>query len=437
MLSTSDVVIIGGSLLAFALVSGRLARTPATSAMLFTVVGFLVGADVFDLLDVAIDSSALRLLAEATLALVLFSDASAIDTRRLARERATPLRLLGVALPLSIIVGALAAAVFFPDLDLFEAAALAILLAPTDAALGEAVVADTRLPSTLRQGLNVESGLNDGVCVPLLIGALALAELEEAPGFDGGILRDLVRELAIAVAVGFAIALVVAVASRWSARHRWVEESWARIVPLVTTALAYVVTVDLGGSGFIASFVAGLVFGRILGPATHPVAELTEDLGQALSAITFLFFGATMVGPSLSAIDLRTVVYAVASLTVVRMVPVALSLIGTGAAPRTVLFAGWFGPRGLATIVFALTVVEESSLPGTDRIVHVATFTVLLSVFAHGLSAHGLVDGYVGWYGVNHDRLTFETAVVDVRTPDQRLRRSRASLVAHRRHHRR
>jgi NhaP-type Na+/H+ or K+/H+ antiporter len=419
MLSTVDVVIVAGALLGFALVAGRLATTPVSSAMVFTAVGLVVGGDGFDVLEVVVGSSELRLLAEATLAFVLFSDASMLDTRRLVRERAMPLRLLGVALPLSIVVGTVVAVGVLPDLAVFEAVALAVLLAPTDAALGQPVIADARLPSVLRQGLNVESGLNDGVCVPLLFGALALAELEEAPSFRGEILVDLVEELLVATVLGVLAGLVVAVALRWSGRRGWLDPIWSQVAPPATVGLAYVITVDLGGSGFIAAFVAGLVFGRVLGPTAREMIELDEDIGRSLSAITFLFFGATLVGTSLAELDGRTVVYTLASLTVVRMVPVAISLVGSGAARPTAAFAGWFGPRGLATIVFALTVVEESALPGTDRIVTVATFTVLTSVVAHGLSAHALTDSYVGWIGRHRDRLTFETAEVDLRSQPQ------------------
>jgi len=420
MLSGWDVVVIGTALLGYALVSGRLTGSPVTAAMIFVTAGYVAGSDVFDLLDVGIGSAELRLLAEITLALLLFSDAADLDTRRLVRESVVPARLLGLALPLSIVFGAGLAMLVFPDLLVFEAAALAVLLAPTDAALGQTVVADRRLPSTVRQGLNVESGLNDGVCVPLLVAALAFAELEEAPTFDGHVLVDLVEELVVAGVVGVLVAAVIATLSMAAVRRNWVQEGWALVIPLIATASAYAATVELGGSGFIASFVAGITYGRLLGPAAHRSTELTEQLGGLLSAVTFLLFGAVMLGRSFAGIDVRTVVYAVASLTVVRMLPVALSLLGSGARWPTTAFTGWFGPRGLATIVFALTVVEESGLTGTRRIVDVATVTVLFSVFAHGLTAPGLTDRYVRWFTTNEDTLTLETAEVAVR-PRRRI----------------
>jgi NhaP-type Na+/H+ or K+/H+ antiporter len=414
LLSGSDVALISATLVAYALVSRRLSGTFVTAPMVFVTSGFLLGSEVLDLFETPVGSAELRLLAEVTLALLLFTDASALDTRRLARERSMPIRLLALALPLTIVLGALIAVVAFPDLVVFEAVALAVLLAPTDAALGQSVVSDTRLPSVVRQGLNAESGLNDGICVPLLVAAVTFAELEEAPSFNGEIVVDLVEELAIAIGVGIVVAVLVAFVMKRSAERGWMEERWGQIVPLAATAAAYTVTVEMGGSGFIAAFVAGLVYGRLLGASAHESTALTEDLGQMLSAVTFVLFGAVVVGRGVPDLDLATIVYALLSLTVVRMVPVAISLLGSGARRETAAFAGWFGPRGLASIVFALTIVEESGLAGTRRIVDVATTTIVLSVFAHGLTAPWLTEKYVGWLSAHRDELTFETQDVEI-----------------------
>lgn len=406
----TDALLVGSCVLGYALVSRRLAGTPVTAAIVFVTLGLAIGSEGLDLVDLAPGSSTLRLLVEVTLALLLFSDAAGLDARRLAREAALPVRLLGLALPLTIVVGSLVAVAMFPDLLVFEAVALAVLLAPTDAALGQAVVSDPRLPSVVRQGLSVESGLNDGVCVPLLLAAVTFAELEEAPGLDGGVLVDLVHELLIAGVVGIVGGLVVGWLRNRAASRSWISHGWLPLVPLVVTATVYPVAVDLGGSGFIASFVAGLAYGRLVGPDARDDTQVTEDLGGLLNAVTLVLFGAVMVGQGMSDLDGRTVVYALLALTVLRMLPVAISLIGSGARRPTVLLAGWFGPRGLATIVFALTIIEDSGLTGTSRIVQVATVTVLLSVYAHGLSAPWLVSKYSAWFRANDQELTFETA---------------------------
>jgi NhaP-type Na+/H+ or K+/H+ antiporter len=242
----------------------------------------------------------------------------------------------------------------------------------------------------------VESGLNDGVCVPLLFAAIAFAESNQTPALRGEILRDLIVELGVAAIVGAVVAIVVGSAYRTSTRRSWIEDNWAQVLPLAATATAYVAAHELGGSGFIAAFVAGLTYGRILGDRAHHTILLSEEVGNLASAVTFLVFGAAVVGPAIGEIDASTVVYAIASLTVVRMLPVALALAGS-AAPPTLAFAGWFGPRGLATIVFMLTIVDESGLAGTATIVQVATVTVLVSVFAHGVTAPWLTDRYLAW----------------------------------------
>jgi NhaP-type Na+/H+ or K+/H+ antiporter len=386
------------ALIAFAAVSGRLRGSAFTPAILFAGVGFLLGNEVLDTIGSGLDAGGIRRLAEVTLALVLFSDASSLDSRKLLREALFPARLLGIGLPLTIVFGSGLALWLFPELLFFEAIVLAVLLAPTDAALGQTVVSDKRLPTRVRQGLNVESGLNDGVCVPLLFAAVAFAELEEAPTFEGEIVVDLVKEVGIAVAAGIAVALVVGFVVTESKRRGWLDEAWAQVVPLAAAALAYSATTELGGSGFIAAFVAGLLYGRRVGEATkHSSTRLMEEIGGVLSAATFFFFGAVLIGTGINDLDVSTVVYALLSLTVVRMVPVALSLIGSNTDRLTMAFTGWFGPRGLATIVFMLTIVEESDLIGTPRIVQVATVTVLFSVVAHGASAPWLTERYVSW----------------------------------------
>ncbi len=402
------------ALVVFAAVSGRVRGSAITPAILFVGAGYLLGSEVLNTIGSGLSAADVRLLAEVTLALVLFSDASALDPRALMGEAGLPARLLGIGLPLTIVLGSVMAIWIFPSLGLFEAVVLAVLLAPTDAALGQTVVSDRRLPSQLRQGLNVESGLNDGVCVPLLFAAVAFAELEQAPRFDGGIIADLLKEVGIAVGIGVLVAALIGLVVSSSNRRGWLDEQWGQVIPLAAAAIAYTTTDELGGSGFIAAFVAGLLYRRFLGAATaHATTHLMEELGGLLSAVTFFAFGAVVIGSGIPDLDVSTVVYALLSLTIVRMIPVAVSLLGSGAAPPTMAFAGWFGPRGLATIVFMLTIVEEANLPGTARIVQVATVTVLLSVVAHGVTAPRLTEAYVRWLRSSSADLTIESHGVD------------------------
>ncbi len=393
----ADVVVVGTVRILFALVSRRLRGTVVSAAMVFVGAGLLLGGSGLGVVEASASGVDVRLLAEVTLALVLFSEASALNTRALQHETDVPLRLLAIGLPLTILLGTLVAIPIFPEIGIFELIVLAVLLAPTDAALGQAVVSDARLPSRLRQALSVESGLNDGVCVPLLFAAVASAELAEAPKFDGEILVNLVKELGIAAAVGAAVATSVVVVTRMSRGRHWLDERWVQVVPLATVAVAYSAAVGLGGSGFIAAFVAGLVYGRLYrGRAPHTIL-LMDEVGNVLTAVTFFLFGAVVVPQSVTDVDVASLLYAVLSLTLIRMVPVALALIRSGSPLPTVAFAGWFGPRGLASIVFMLTIVASADLPGTPTIVQVVSLTVLLSVLAHGATAKPLTERYVRW----------------------------------------
>lgn len=393
-----ELAIVAAVVLAVAGVSGRLTGTAVTPAMVFVIVGVLVGPLVIDEVTAAPTGEGVRTLAEATLAVVLFADASRIKPRVLRREYAVPLRLLGVGLPLTIAIGALAAAVIFPQLTLTEAIVLAILLAPTDAALGEAVVTEPRLPSRIRQGLNVESGLNDGICVPLLLIALAVAEVEDNASGGHHAIRIVAEQIGYGALGGVAAGLVAAGIVAIGYGRGLISDSWLQVIPVAGAGLAYGIAAALGGSGFIAAFVAGAIFGALVSSESEQAARLSEEVGALLGGVTFLFFGAVLLGPVLDHLTGRVVVYAVLSLTLVRMLPVAVAMIGTGARKPTVGFLGWFGPRGLASIVFAVIVVEEAHLPQAATILATTYVTIGLSVMAHGITAAPLARRYARWY---------------------------------------
>ena len=398
------LAVIALALIAFGVVSRRVDGTPITAAIIFVGIGLLVGPQALDLLDTSPTGESVRLLAEATLTVVLFSDASRIDMRMLRREYSLPARLLGIGLPLTIALGALLAAALFGALSVPEALVLAVLLAPTDAALGQAVVTEPRLPSRIRQGLNVESGLNDGICVPLLFIALAVAEADAGEVGAAHAIRLVVEEIGYGILGGILAGAVVAAALTFAGRRGLIERTWLQIVPVAGAALAYGIATPLGGSGFIAAFVAGMTFGALHRPLDgEEVTLLTDELGELLTCVTLLVFGAVLLWPALDDLTWQIVLYAVASLTVVRMVPVALAVLGTGARRPTVAFLGWFGPRGLASIVFALIVVQEADLPHANTIVLTTYATVGLSVLVHGLTAAPLADRYASWFA-SHPR---------------------------------
>jgi NhaP-type Na+/H+ or K+/H+ antiporter len=392
------LAIVSLALLGVAAISRRLTGTPVTPAMMFVAIGLLVGPQVLDGIDLESTNSTVRTLAEATLALVLFSDASRIDLRQLRPNVGVPLRLLGIGLPLTIALGALAAALVFDQLTVGEAVILGVILAPTDAALGQAVVTERRVPARIRQGLNVESGLNDGICVPLLFAAVAAADVESeiAEGRSAGTL--LLEEIGFGVVGGVLAGLLIAAILIHGGRRDLITGSWRQVIPAAGAALAYGIASGLGGSGFIAAFVGGLVFRGALGRDPAEVNRLTEEVGGILNGITFLLFGAILLGPALGDLSPSLVLYAALSLTVVRMVPVAIAMWRSHARAPTLGFLGWFGPRGLASIVFALIVIEESQLPGEETILLAIYLTVGLSVLVHGVSAAPLAGRYARWY---------------------------------------
>ena len=406
--------------------SRRLVGTPVTAAMVFTAMGLVTGPLVAGEVTAAPTSVSVRTLAEATLAVVLFSDAARIRMRALRREYAVPVRLLAFGLPLTIVCGALVAAGLFPQLSLAEALVLAVVLAPTDAALGQAVVTEPRLPSRIRQGLNVESGLNDGICVPLLLIALAAADIEAQTTSTGHALRIVAEEIGYGVGGGIAAGLFVSALVVFCRRHRLIAGSWLQVIPVAAAALAYGVAVALGGSGFIAAFVAGALFGALVPHESEEAARLPEEVGDLLGGVTLFMFGAVLLGPALEHLSWQVGVYAVLSLTIVRMVPVALAMLGSRARPATVAFLGWFGPRGLASIVFAVISVQSAHLPQAETILTAAYCTVGLSVLAHGVSAAPLADLYARWYAARHRRPEMESLPV----PGHRLRGHFAATAA-------
>lgn len=388
-----NLALLGAFVFLYSLVSGGLRRTPVSGAIVFTAFGLAFGPLGLGLLNLNIDREGLRFLAELTLALVLFTDAANANLGILSRNLRLPERLLLGGLPLTILLGFGLAVWSFGNLTLLEAAILATILAPTDAALGKAVVTDPSVPADLREGLNVESGLNDGICVPILLLMVDLAS-RKAGMNDGSTSAHALILFAQQIGIGAAVGIVLAffgngLLHRCAARG-WVTESW-RQLPVVALAVACFALADmLGGSGFIASFAGGLIFGSLAKQHKHALLLAAEGTGDTLTLITWVIFGAGVVVPVLRFLSWDVVLYAALSLTVVRMLPVLIVLGGMKLRLDEKLFVGWFGPRGLATVVFAV-IVFDRHLPGGGTITVTAVCTIVLSILAHGLSANPLV----------------------------------------------
>lgn len=371
-------------ILFYSLVSKRLDRTIITGPIVFTVAGILVPMFLPRLLELEGNLKASLFIAEMGLVLLLFTDASRLKLKNLRSLRRLPARLLSIGMLLTIFLGAAAALVIFPHLSIWEAGILAAILAPTDAGLGQVIVSSPRVPIRIRNALNVEAGLNDGMSVPFLMFFIAMAQ----PGSGGGVLtRFLVEQLGFGVLIGAGIGLLGGWLLGWAHRKQWMTESFEQLGLVSLPMLSMIFSKPTGASMFIVSFVAGMASQIGFKEAGERSVEFTEGWGQLFNFFVFFFLG-LMVPRAWSHFGADLVIYAILSLTVIRMAPVALALVGTHLSRATVLFMGWFGPRGLASIVLGLVYIEhEAHLPGDPTIRLAVMLTVLLSIFAHGLSA--------------------------------------------------
>ena len=389
-----DLVIFAVFILIYSTVAGAVERTWISGAIIFTAFGLLIGPVGLDLISFKADREAIRTLAELTLALVLFTDAAGADMGVLRKTEALPTRLLLIGLPLTILLGFGVAALFFQELSLFEVALLATMLAPTDAALGKAVVSNETVPNPVRQGLNVESGLNDGICVPILFLFLALATGKVDEGGHWQLAMKLVvEEIGIGLAVGLLLTVLAVSLLKFAKRRNWLTEIWIQI-PIVALALACFATAQLiGGSGFIAAFSGGLLFGVMAKQHREKFLRAAEGTGDIMALITWVIFGAAVVTRAIGNFSWIIFLYAISSLTLIRMLPVFFALTGLRTNTEGKLFIGWFGPRGLASIVFAV-IVMNANLPNGGVLTMTVVCTVILSIILHGISANPWAKGY-------------------------------------------
>jgi NhaP-type Na+/H+ or K+/H+ antiporter len=389
-----DLIIFAVFILVYSTVAEAIERTWISGAIIFTAFGLLIGPVGLDLISFKADREAIKLLAELTLALVLFTDAAGADLGVLKKFEKLPVRLLLVGLPLTILLGFGVGAILFQKLSIFEVALLATMLAPTDAALGKAVVSNETVPNAVRQGLNVESGLNDGICVPILFLFLALATGNVAEGGHWQLaLKLVVEEIGIGLAVGLLLTLLAVNLLKLARRRQWLTETWIQ-VPIVALAIAcFAAAQFLGGSGFIAAFSGGLLFGALAKQHREEFLLAAEGTGNIMALITWVIFGAAVVSKAIGNFSWIVVLYAILSLTLIRMLPVFFSLSGLQANTEGKLFIGWFGPRGLASIVFAVIVVN-ASLPNDGILAMAVVCTVIFSIILHGLSANPWAKGY-------------------------------------------
>ena len=376
----------------YSIVAGRLERAATSGPIVFVVSGVLMGPLGLGWFDGDVSRTELRVLADLTLALILFIDAANADLAILKRQFRIPSRMLIFGLPGVIFLGTIIAVLLFDTLSLFEAGILGTILAATDAALGKAVVTNKAVPTHVREGLNIESGLNDGLCVPILFVFIALAL---GSGTEGGstmfAIKLVIQELGIGLVVGLGLTGVGTWALRWCWNKGWVTEIWKQVTVVALSIACFSVAQSLHGSGYIAAFTGGLLFGFKAKEATHRLVLAAEGTGETLAMMTWFIFGAAVIGQSVQHFTWEILVYAILSLTVIRMLPIFLSLSGTGESTASKLFLAWFGPRGLASIVFAIIVLNKG-VAGGKFVAMIAGLTVFFSLVAHGVSANPLAN---------------------------------------------
>jgi len=376
-------------------VSRRVQGTIVTLPMIYTIFGLLLSGKFLGVIHLELDNELIEIIAEVTLILVLFNDASRIDIRQLIRQISLPTRLLVFGLPAMMILGTIAAALLFTELTFWEAAVLAIILTPTDASLGQAVVSNPKVPINIRQSLNVESGLNDGIAMPFLLLALNLALAEESPLGQVHFLQLALSQIVFGALAGIIIGFLASRFIDWGQDSGWMSKPFQKLSALTLALLAYEVASFVGGNGFIAAFVMGIMVSNTSDEDdSKTIYEFTEVSAQGLIMITFMIvFGAVMLPLALEQLDFTMLLYTILSLAVIRLLAVAISLYRTHEKPITIGFLGWFGPRGIASILYIFIVLEET-LTNEVLIYNVVMLTVLISIFAHGITAAPLAKLY-------------------------------------------
>ncbi len=391
-LDTQVLTVVAACVVLWALVSGLAGRWSISAPIAFVVLGLVATHGPVHLFAINPHSSTILALAEVTLALVLFTDASRVNIHQLRHDLGLPVRLLAIGLPLTIGFGTAAAFGVLPGIGIWVAATVGAIVAPTDAALGATIMEDPRIPDRIRRLLNVESGLNDGIATPFvnlfLVGAVSTETAHAAE------LASAVRELVVGAGVGAGVGLVGGWLLTRAITAGWSMQGFRPLAALGMALLAYASSLQLHGNGFVAAFIAGMCFGSVVRQDLEEIVLFAEGVGGLLALLVWMIFGAVMVVPGFREAHWEDYVFAVLALTVLRMVPVAVSLVGSGLDRATVGLVGWFGPRGLASVVFGLIAFDTLDTAGAHQVLAVVVVTVTLSVLLHGLTAGPLASRY-------------------------------------------
>ncbi|WP_022939820.1 cation:proton antiporter [Psychromonas hadalis] len=405
MAEHSVILTIAILVLAYGYISKVLTRFNISGPMVFTGLGLLISPLLLNISTLQVDAEFVTIIVELALVLVLFSDAALLDLKLLRQSWRLPARLLLIGLPITIIAGTFVAQLMFPNEPAIYMLLLALLLTPTDAALGKAVVSDPMVPAKIRSTINVESGLNDGIVFPLVITVVAMIVSGLTGDGEGGWMGYVLKQVIFGALVGAFIGYVGTKLTQFSVKKQWMQSSYKNLIPIALAILAFYLAEVFHGNGFIAAFFAGLYAGNTSAPMREHIEEFAESEGEFLVLVSFFLFGLAFVPVTYQFINLNIIIYSLLSLTLLRMLPVIICLIGAKLDGKkidfaTMSFIAWFGPRGIASILYVLIVAHEvGGIKGFETIYAVVTVTVLMSIVAHGLSALPLAR----WYGKKHN----------------------------------
>jgi NhaP-type Na+/H+ or K+/H+ antiporter len=373
--------------LCYAVVSGLVKRWYLAPALIFVLFGIVLGPFGFHVIDVDTDAASFAVVAQLALTVILFNQAAALDLTAVVRRRGVTFRLLVIGIPLALALGTVTAVLVLPVMPLWEAVCLAAIVAPTEVALIDALLDDTRIPERIRHALSTESGFYDGFALAAVLAALALAS-EQADPDSTRWTMFLVRTEVVSVAVGLVLGGVGGLVIARSQRRGWMSQTWAQLATLAVALVCFQVGEGLHGSGFVAAFAGGLAFAFVAKrTGVPPDTQVSDAAGQLLELMVFAMFGGYAVIVGWRDADWRVVVFAVVALLGVRLVAVNLALIRSDLPVRNRLFMGWFGPRGIGTLVLGLLVVQRGVIEQEQLITQVVAVTVTLSLVVHSLTA--------------------------------------------------
>jgi NhaP-type Na+/H+ or K+/H+ antiporter len=395
MQETPFILIVALIVLIYGFFSRKLDIFNITGPMIFLFIGIMLSPLAFNISDIGIDANIVKNIAEIALIIVLFTDSASINLKTFKNRWKISARLLTIGLPLTILFSTYVGTLFFPQESLMNLFLMALILAPTDAALGKAVVTDKAVPEEIRSNINVESGLNDGIVFPLLITTILLISSQQDISSDNSWILFLLEQISFGFFFGAFSGYLGAKVLMVALKNGWMEERYRNLTPISLAIISFYLAEHFGGNGFISAFVAGMFFGNFSTLIDSRSEVFLESEGEILILISFTIFGLTFIPETIEYWNFKVLLYAICSLTVFRMIPVALSLIGLKLSLATKAFIGWFGPRGIASILYIMIVAHSiEDINGHEVLYSVITLTIFLSIILHGLSAKFLVSLY-------------------------------------------